>query len=69
MTRSQPLEACKYCMGSVGKLHPHEQLPRTKWRPLEKYENLLSREFLEVCEKDVTADDGCLRSHEVYPAK
>ena len=66
LTRSQPLKACEYCLGSVGKLHSHKELRRVEWRPLEKYENLICREFLEVCRKDITTDDGCLQSSENY---
>ncbi|MDB6367468.1 radical SAM protein [Photorhabdus bodei] len=66
LTRSQPLKACEYCLGSVGKLHSHRELRRADWRPLEKYEDLVSREFLEVCRKDITTDDGCVRSSEIY---
>lgn len=69
LTRSQPLKACDYCLGSVGKIHPHRELRRTEWRPLGEYEDLVSREFLEVCRKDITADDGCLRSSEFYPVE
>ncbi|MBM3467999.1 MAG: radical SAM protein [Alphaproteobacteria bacterium] len=69
LTRSQPLNACENCMGSVGKLHPHQELRRTEWRPKEKYEDLISREFLEVCRNDISADDGCVRSSEYYPVE
>jgi hypothetical protein len=27
-----PLKACRYCLGTVGMRHVHEQLPRSKWR-------------------------------------
>jgi len=66
LTRSKPLKACEYCLGSVGVLHAHTELRRNEWRPQEKYEDLISREFLEVCRKDITADDGCLKSSELY---
>lgn len=69
LTRSQPLKACGNCLGSVGKLHPHAELPRDDWRPLGKYEELISHEFLEVCRKDIMADDGCLKSSEFYPVE
>lgn len=69
VTRSHPLKACEHCLGSVGKLHLHQELRRTEWRPLEKYEDLISREYLETCQKDITADDGCLRASEFYPVE
>ncbi|NRN27056.1 radical SAM protein [Photorhabdus heterorhabditis] len=66
LTRSQPLKACEYCLGSVGKLHSHRELRKAEWRPQEEYKDLVSRRFLEVCRKDITADDGCVRSSEIY---
>ncbi|MBP2167388.1 organic radical activating enzyme [Erwinia toletana] len=66
LTRRQPLKACHYCLGSVGKLHLHTELRKGEWRPLGEYEDLVSREFLEVCRKDIAADDGCLLSSERY---
>ncbi|MDC9607069.1 radical SAM protein [Xenorhabdus griffiniae] len=69
LTRSQPLKACEYCLGSVGKLHPHQELRKADWRTLGKYEDLVSRDFLTVCRKDITADDSCLRLSEIYPVE
>ena len=67
LTRSQPLKACENCLGSVGKSHSHKELRRTEWRPQEKYDDLISLGFLEACRKDISADDGCVRSSEFYP--
>lgn len=69
LTRPQPLKACESCLGSVGKLHSHQELRRADWRPLGKYEDLISHEFLEDCRKDITADDSCVRSSEFYPVE
>ena len=32
LEESSPLKACRYCLGTVGMRHAHEQLPRSKWR-------------------------------------
>lgn len=66
LTRPKPLKACENCLGSVGKLHPHQELRRADWRPQGGFEDLISREFLDICRKDITADDGCLKSSENY---
>ncbi|MFI1012783.1 radical SAM protein [Streptomyces sp. NPDC020965] len=60
LTSTTPLRACQNCLGSVGKLHPHEELPRADWRPTEPTEELVDFEYLEICKDDITTDDGCV---------
>ncbi|GHE70211.1 hypothetical protein GCM10018785_43390 [Streptomyces longispororuber] len=60
LTRDRPLKACRNCLGSVGRLHPHEERPRTGWQVTEPLEDLVDRPFLDICKDDITADDGCV---------
>ncbi|MEY7971418.1 radical SAM protein [Saccharomonospora xinjiangensis] len=69
LRRPEPLRACRNCLGSVGVRHPHEELDRANWRPAAGVVDLLDPEFLEVCRADITADDGCVRVSESYPAR
>ncbi|MFC9126452.1 radical SAM protein [Streptomyces sp. NPDC057099] len=62
LTRAKPLRACGNCLGSVGTLHQHTELPRDAWRPQQKLEELIDVEFLELCKSDIAADDGCVDS-------
>ncbi|MEW2523705.1 radical SAM protein [Streptomyces sp. NPDC047071] len=60
LTGADPLRACRNCLGSVGKLHPHRERPRAGWQVTEQLEELVDYPFLEVCKDDITADDGCV---------
>jgi len=56
----QPLAACRHCLGTVGRRHPHRQLPRSEWRsslqaPLEE---LLDRQLLARAVLDITASSA-----------
>ncbi|MGC3858613.1 radical SAM protein [Micromonospora chersina] len=55
-----PLRACRNCLGSVGRIHPHAEVRRDAWRQTARTEEVLDREFLELAKKDVTVDDGCV---------
>ncbi|WP_197322291.1 radical SAM protein [Saccharomonospora sp. NB11] len=59
-TSTTPLRACRNCLGSVGKLHSHVEVPRQQWRPVGRTEDLLDFEFLEICKQDINTDDGCV---------
>jgi hypothetical protein len=58
---SEPLQACAYCLGSVGKLFPHEIIARTEWHEPNKrtIPELIDWQFLESLETiDPDADGG-----------
>jgi len=59
-----PLSACSSCLGSVGKLFNHEQVPRNIWTQYQQYttEELLDREFLEQLESDPDKHNGCFET-------
>jgi len=60
-----PLQACAYCLGSAGKLRPHEVLARSEWRsPQEKpLPELLDWAFLKQLEEvDPDAEWGCVEN-------
>jgi organic radical activating enzyme len=60
--RDIPFVACSYCLGSVGKLYPHELIARRQWRQrqTEPTENLLDFAYLERLEADPREDFGCI---------
>jgi organic radical activating enzyme len=60
LNRPTPLLACRNCLGSVGRIHPHAEVPRGAWRQTARTEDVLDREFLELARKDVAVDDGCV---------
>lgn len=62
---AEPLASCRHCLGSVGKLFPHEEVRRAEWREPQnlRTEDLLDREHLTLLEADPDADTLCLRSH------
>ncbi|MGH9347041.1 MAG: radical SAM protein [Vicinamibacterales bacterium] len=63
LQRPDPLDACRFCLGSVGRLFPHEQR-RVAWREPQHtpLETLVDWELLRVLEReDPDADSGCLR--------
>lgn len=67
---SEPLKSCKYCLGSVGKLFPYEEVSRRKWRQLQNKpsEKLIDIRYLNLLENvDADADNLCLRSHLLLP--
>ena len=64
----EPLAACRYCLGSVGKRFPHSQVARRGWRQLQAgaTESLLDVEYLSILEKvDPDADNLCLKENGV----
>jgi hypothetical protein len=66
----EPLASCKYCLGSVGKLFHHEEIPRSEWgqRQNRSTEDLIDNEYLDTLENvDKDADNLCLRSHLFLP--
>ncbi|MEU5272472.1 hypothetical protein AB0G77_28825 [Streptomyces hygroscopicus] len=60
LTADRPLRACRNCLGSVGKLHPHRERARASWQVTRRLEELVDYPFLEICKDDITADDGCV---------
>ncbi|MDQ1353409.1 MAG: hypothetical protein QG657_3715 [Acidobacteriota bacterium] len=63
-----PLNSCKYCLGSVGKLFPHETIPRKHWHTLHEFstEQLIDMKQLDVLENiSPDADNGFLK--QPYP--
>jgi hypothetical protein len=64
LERPDPLDACRFCLGSVGRLFPHEQR-RVAWRDPQRspVEALIDWEFLRVLEReDPEADNLCVRA-------
>jgi GTP 3',8-cyclase len=60
----EPLASCSFCLGSVGKLFPHAQVTRNRWRHLQQAptESLIDLEHLYRLEHiDPDADNMCLR--------
>lgn len=60
---TEPLPACQFCLGSVGRLIPHMEVPREEWRDYQRKrsEDLLDTEFLRVLEEcDRDADNLCV---------
>lgn len=67
-----PLLECKYCLGSVGKLYPHEQKKRVGWREFQTAptEDLLDSEFLGVLKNvDADANNSCVTETLVYEGR
>jgi hypothetical protein len=60
--RDTPFTACTHCLGSVGKLYPHELIARNQWRQrqVEPTEHLLDLAYLERLEVDPRADFDCI---------
>ncbi|MGW1076169.1 radical SAM protein [Streptomyces sp. NPDC002537] len=61
LRRPEPLRACRNCMGSVGRLMPHQQRTRRDFRAPQQHstEELADRRFLTLLENTPDADDGC----------
>lgn len=61
INRSSPLRACGSCLGSVGRLLPHQQVPRREWRTHQGFptEPLVDRAYLELLRTNIHAPDGC----------
>lgn len=57
----KPLSACHYCVGTVGKQHPHEMLDRRLWPAdlQQPSEDLVDREWMERCKQDQLLLDDC----------
>ncbi len=64
LNATEPLKSCYHCLGSVGKLFAHEQIPRSQWRSRQQYstEELIDRECLASSELDPKADNSPPRS-------
>lgn len=60
---SNPLLSCNHCLGSIGKLRPHEQTNRKTWRSLQSYptEEMVDMKYLAELEKNPDADESCVR--------
>ncbi|MBV8884212.1 MAG: 4Fe-4S cluster-binding domain-containing protein [Chroococcidiopsidaceae cyanobacterium CP_BM_RX_35] len=59
----EPLGACYHCLGSVGRLFPHEQKERKTWRIQQQpsTEELIDKEYLATLEDNPNAKDSCTR--------
>ncbi|MEU3353645.1 radical SAM protein [Streptomyces sp. NPDC037389] len=57
----EPLAACRNCLGSAGRLMPHEQRTRRDFRLPQQHptEDLTDRVFLDLLDRTPDADDGC----------
>lgn len=57
-----PLGACRFCLGSVGTLVPHTQVPRREWRTYQNRptETMIDWTQIRRLELDPSADDGCV---------
>lgn len=55
-----PLASCRYCLGNVGKLIPHEQVPRRSWRKLQHrpIEEMVDWNLLALLERAVKRADS-----------
>jgi organic radical activating enzyme len=67
--RSTPLRACRNCLGSVGKLHPHVEVSRRQWRQHDPVDELVDRAFLARARADITVDDGCVDDAAIHTAR
>lgn len=68
LSDEEPLRACRNCLGSVGRLFEHRELPRAAFRTeqAKPTEELLDREFLEVLRTgDPGASNGCVAAREL----
>ena len=59
--RQTPLNSCRNCLGSVGKLLPHQQVRRNAWQAPQRIpvEDLLDRPYMEMLKTDTHAPYGC----------
>lgn len=59
--RRSPLNSCRNCLGSVGKLLPHQQVRRNAWQQPQQIpvEDLLDRPHLEALKTGTHAPYGC----------
>lgn len=57
-----PLPACSFCLGSVGKKFKHIQVSRKNWRNYQKLttEELIDYDYLKLLEANPEADNGCV---------
>lgn len=62
--RDTPFTACTHCLGSVGKLYPHELIASSQWRQrqMEPVEHLLDFAYLERLDVDPKVDFECIES-------
>lgn len=63
LNATEPLKSCYHCLGSVGKLFPHEQIARSQWRSQQQYstEELIDREYLAISESNPKANNSSVR--------
>lgn len=62
MQSPDPLHRCRYCLGSVGKLFRHMEIPRRDWRGFQDYtsEDLIDMDYLNILENlDAEAANSC----------
>jgi hypothetical protein len=61
LEREKPLPACRWCLGSVGRIFKHEEVSRSEWRQYQQHrtEELVDRTYLEQLEIDPDAHNGC----------
>lgn len=62
LTSTEPLLACRNCLGSAGRLFPHVQIRRRQWREPQtcRSEDLLDATFLDELKSNSDAYDGCV---------
>lgn len=70
LTDTSPLNACRHCLGTVGKLFPHEQVPRARWRLPQQVppEELIDRVALFRLEHRIVGRVGKYLYRMAYPS-
>ena len=60
----EALLSCYHCLGSVGKLFAHEQIPRSQWRSRQQHptEELIDLHYLAISESNPSANNSSYRS-------
>lgn len=60
----EALLSCHHCLGSVGKLFAHEQIPRSQWRSRQQHptEELIDLDYLAISESNPNANNSSYRS-------
>ena len=64
----EPLHACRYCLGSIGRKIESTQVPRAGWRDLQRvpYESLVDSDLLTSLERSI---DGAVTYRAARPRK
>ena len=71
LSSEKPLSACKYCLGTSGKIFKSVLIPRCEWRNPQKFptEDLVDYDFMNAQKKKKVLDDsgfGCTTDEVLY---